>query len=58
MKFGRNALNRNDRLNYDVFKYNKEMGLEGLTMKLNRMLFNQFYAMELTMGQLGSSAGA
>jgi uncharacterized protein (DUF885 family) len=57
-KFDRNALSGNDKLSYDVFKYNMEMGLEGLTLKLNRMPFNQFYALELTMGQLGSGTGA
>ncbi|MDB5210787.1 MAG: hypothetical protein JWQ30_1614, partial [Sediminibacterium sp.] len=34
-KFDRKALNQNDKLSYDVFKYNLEMGLEGLKLKLN-----------------------
>lgn len=57
-KFDRNTLNRNDKLSYDVFKYNMEMGLEGLTLKLNRMPFNQMFSMEASMGQLGSGTGA
>ena len=57
-KFDRNTLNANDKLSYDVFKYDREMALEGLTLKLNRMPSNQFNSFELTMGQLGSGTGA
>ena len=57
-KFDRNTLNANDKLSYDVFKYDKEMALEGLTLQLNRMPSNQFSSFELSMGQLGSGTGA
>ena len=57
-KFDRKNLNANDKLSFDVFKYDREMALEGLTLKLNRMPSNQMNSFELTMGQLGSGTGA
>lgn len=57
-KFDRNTLNQNDKISYDIFRYNMEMALEGLTLKLNRMPSNQFTGFELSLGQLGSGTGA
>jgi uncharacterized protein (DUF885 family) len=57
-KFDRNTLSENDKISYDIFKRNQEIGLEGLTLKTNRMPFNQFTGMQLTMGQLGNGTGA
>jgi len=56
--FDRKTLNANDKISYDIFKYNLEMSLEGLTMKTNRIPSNQFNSFELQMGQLGSGTGA
>ncbi len=56
-RFDRKTLNANDKLSYDVFKYDREMAIEGLTLKLNRMPSNQFNSFELSMGQLGSGTG-
>lgn len=57
-KFDRKILNANDKISFDIFKYNLEMALEGLTLKLNRIPSNQFNSFELSMGQLGSGTGA
>lgn len=57
-KFDRKTLNPNDKISFDIFKYNLEMALEGLTLKLNRIPSNQFNSFELSMGQLGSGTGA
>ncbi len=56
-QFDRNTLNQNDKISYDIFQYNMEMALEGLTLKLNRIPSNQFNSFELSMGQLGSGTG-
>ena len=40
--FKRESLSENDRLSYDIFKWQLKMNLEGLTQKDNRMPFNQF----------------
>ncbi len=57
-QFDRNLLNANDKISYDILKRNLEMGLEGLNYKENRIPFNQFRGLQLTMGQLGSGTGA
>ncbi|MEO7263817.1 MAG: DUF885 domain-containing protein [Ferruginibacter sp.] len=57
-KFSRNSLNQNDRISYDIFKRNMEMGLEELSLKTNRIPFNQFRGLHLSMGQWGSGTGA
>ena len=57
-KFDRKTLNANDKISFDIFKYNLEMAMEGLTLKLNRIPSNQFNSFELSMGQLGSGTGA
>ena len=57
-KIDRKALNPNDRISYDIFLYTMKIGLEGLTLKLNRMPSNQISSFELSMGQLGSGTSA
>ena len=57
-KFDRNGLSQNDKISYDIFKRNMEMGIEGLTLKANRIPFDQFNGFTLQMGQLGSGTGA
>lgn len=56
-KYKRDELNEKDKLSYDVFSYELEMNKEGLAFHDNYIPFNQFYALPLTMGQLGSGAG-
>lgn len=53
-QFKREELNEKDKLNYDVFKYEMAMSLEGLTYHDNYAPANQFYGLPLTFGQLGS----
>ena len=57
-QFDRNTLNANDKISYDIFNRNLEMGLEGLNYKGSRIPFNQFGGLHLTMGQLGNGTGA
>ncbi|TMI84418.1 MAG: DUF885 domain-containing protein [Bacteroidetes bacterium] len=53
-RFDGDHLNKNDQISYDIFKRDMEMALEGLTYKDNRMPFNQFGGLPLTIGQFGS----
>lgn len=53
-QFKREELSENDKLNFDVFKYEMTMSLEGLTYHDNYAPANQFYGLPLTFGQLGS----
>lgn len=53
-KFDRASLNENERMSYDIFKYRAEIELETYKIKSNRIPFNQFYALPLTMAQYGS----
>lgn len=53
-KFDRNKLDENDRVSYDIFKYEMEMQLEGLSTDLYMIPFQQFWGLPLTMAQLGS----
>lgn len=56
-KFDREKLNQNDQISYDIFKREMEMNIEGLTFKDNYIPFNQFYALPLSLGQMGSGEG-
>jgi uncharacterized protein (DUF885 family) len=56
-KYKREELSEHDKLSYDVFTYEMKMSQEGLGFQDNYIPFNQFYALPLTMGQLGSGAG-
>ena len=55
--FNRNDLSAPDQLNYDVFEYATRMDKRALAFIDNYTPFNQFYALPLTMGQLGSGSG-
>ena len=55
-KYKRDELNEKDKLSYDVFSYEMKMNKEGLGFHDNYIPFNQFYALPLTMGQLGSGS--
>ncbi|WP_207421775.1 DUF885 domain-containing protein [Desertivirga brevis] len=52
--FKREDLNANDRLSYDIFKYEMGIQLEGLKTNLWMIPTQQFWGLPLTMGQLGS----
>jgi uncharacterized protein (DUF885 family) len=53
-KFNREQLNENDRISYDIFRREMEMQLEGLRYPDHYTPFQQFWALPLTLGQLGS----
>lgn len=55
--FGRATLTENDRLSYDILRWELGTRLEGLNYHNNYIPFNQFYALPLTLGQLGSGDG-
>lgn len=56
-KFDRDDLTENDKVSYDIFKYENEMQLEGLKLDTWKIPFQQFWGLPLTMGQLGSGDG-
>jgi len=51
-------LNIEDKLSYDIFKYNLNMYTEALNYHENYIPFNQFNGTTLTLGQFGSGEGA
>ena len=65
--FNRDRLNDNDKISYDIFKYEMETSLEGLSLHYSLspsfgpdiyyVPFNQFWGLPLTMGELGSGTG-
>ncbi|WP_153796980.1 DUF885 domain-containing protein [Foetidibacter luteolus] len=57
-KFDRSKLNEQDKISYDVFKHDNELSLESLGFQDNYIPFQQFYALPLSLGQLGSGDGA
>jgi uncharacterized protein (DUF885 family) len=52
-----NSLNENDKMTYDILKWECEIGLEGLTFPEHLMPINQFDCATLMFPQLGSGAG-
>ena len=54
----RSTLSDNDKLSFDVLKYDLLVGLEGTQYHFEYLPFNQMYALPLTIGQLGSGTGA
>ncbi|OGX82692.1 DUF885 domain-containing protein [Hymenobacter coccineus] len=56
-RFDRAQLGPNDQLSYDIFRYQMQQNLAGLQLNTWMMPFNQFYALPLTMGQMGSGEG-
>ncbi|MFD1468879.1 DUF885 domain-containing protein [Hymenobacter caeli] len=56
-KFDRAQLGPNDQLSYDIFQYQLQQSLAGLKLNTWMMPFNQFYALPLTLGQMGSGEG-
>ncbi len=56
-RFDRAKLSANDQLSYDIFQYQMRQNLAGLKLNTWMMPFNQFYALPLTLGQMGSGEG-
>lgn len=56
-QFDRGKLDANDQLSYDIFQYQMQQNLAGLKLNTWMMPFNQFYALPLTLGQMGSGKG-
>jgi uncharacterized protein (DUF885 family) len=56
--FNRENLNEQDKINYDVLKWQLDMGLEGLSFKENLVPFNQFRSLPFDLALLGSGTGA
>lgn len=55
--FDREKLNENDQISYDIFKYEMNIKLEGLTHNSWMIPVQQFWGLPITMGQLGSGEG-
>jgi len=53
----RGSLNEKDRLSFDIVKWELGSRIEGLKFPDNRIPFNQFTGLPLTLGQLGSGEG-
>ncbi|KUG06996.1 DUF885 domain-containing protein [Solirubrum puertoriconensis] len=56
-QFDREKLSDNDRISYDIFKYDLETKLEGLKLNTWMIPYQQFWGLPLTMGQYGSGEG-
>lgn len=56
--YKRDQLNKQDQISYDIFKWEVQTNLEGLSFNDNYIPSNQFYALPLFLGQLGSGASA
>ena len=54
LTFNRQHLNQNDQLSYDILKWRLETTLKGLSLRDNRMPFNQFQGLPQFLAQLGS----
>lgn len=58
-QFSRMNMNENDGISYDILRRELRMNIERLSnFHENYIPFNQFYALPLTIGQLGSGDGA
>ena len=55
--FDRDKLDINDHISYDIFKREMDMGIEGLGLHAEYLPFNQFYALPLDLGTMGSGDG-
>ncbi|MCC3157559.1 DUF885 domain-containing protein [Hymenobacter sp. 15J16-1T3B] len=53
-QFDRAKLADNDRISYDIFKYDLQMNLEGLKLNTWMIPFQQFWGLPLSMGQYGA----
>lgn len=56
-QYNPDELSENDRLSYDIFTYEMQTNLEGLSFNNHYIPFQQFWGLPLTLGQLGSGDG-
>ncbi|MGY2131819.1 DUF885 domain-containing protein [Hymenobacter sp. HD11105] len=56
-KFDREKLSDNDKISYDIFKYDLENRLAGLKLNTWMIPFQQFWGLPITLGQYGSGTG-
>ncbi|MBC6606751.1 DUF885 domain-containing protein [Hymenobacter sp. BT188] len=56
-KFDREKLSDNDKISYDIFKYDLENKLAGLKQNTWMIPFQQFWGLPITLGQFGSGSG-
>ena len=56
-KINSTGLNKNDLVSYRLFKYEMQMGIEGLKYPTHYMPMNQFWSFTLDLPQLGSGSG-
>lgn len=52
--FKRDSLSENDRISYDIFKFEMDIQLDGLKNDLWMIPFQQFWGLPISMGQLGA----
>jgi uncharacterized protein (DUF885 family) len=57
-QFKRDDLSENDRISYDIFKYEMETQLKGLSFRDNLIPFQQFWGLQLDLGLLGAGTGS
>ncbi|MGI4863729.1 MAG: DUF885 domain-containing protein [Janthinobacterium lividum] len=53
-KFDRNGLDDNDKISYDMFRYDMQQRLAGLKLNTWMMPFQQFWGLPISMGQFGA----
>lgn len=56
-RFDRGSMSENDGLSYDILRWELTTRIEGFKYPYYYIPFNQFYALPLTLGQLGSGDG-
>ncbi|TGE10547.1 DUF885 domain-containing protein [Hymenobacter fodinae] len=56
-KFDPASLSPNDRISYNIFRYDLQTKLEGLKLNTWMMPFQQFWGLPITLGQYGSGEG-
>ncbi|GAB3236424.1 DUF885 family protein [Hymenobacter seoulensis] len=56
-KFDRSDLSANDKISYDIFRYDLENKLEGLKLNTWMIPYQQFWGLPISMGQYGSGEG-
>jgi len=57
-KINREKLNENDKLSYDIFKWQTEMAVKALNIKSNRLPISQFVGMHINFPQFGNGSGS
>ncbi|RYY20424.1 MAG: DUF885 domain-containing protein [Cytophagaceae bacterium] len=53
-KFDRNGLDDNDKISYDMFRYDMQQRLAGLKLNTWMLPFQQFWGLPISMGQYGA----